>query len=444
MFHCTQMTRISLLLLIAVSAAAQEGAPPRKQAADTAQQSPLPRRGSAGIGIAGEAGRIVIRDVFPNTAAEKAGLQKDDVLLSIDGKPVATPADFTGPLSRRTAGEKVTVGFERGGEKRTATLTLLERLREKSDAYDVTYGEVSDGTHRYRTIHTKPKTGTPAATLFLVQGLGCGSIDNPPPGHSYPLLIATLSRHGFATLRVDKPGVGDSEGGPCPAVDFHGEVRAFRAALASIKDQNVFLLGHSMGGIQAPLIAQGFPLRGVMVYGSTFNSWAQYMVSNQRRQMRLRGESFENIQDAERFAEELNALFYVQKVPFEKILADHPKFREAFPDGKTFAGGKEGKFFQQLYDMEAAKEWKKIEAPVLAIYGASDFLTDASEHESLAAAVNSWRPGTAKFVQLQGIDHWLRKADDQAASLRQGPGGSEYNELLAETVAAFMKEHAAR
>ena len=435
MFHCMAMRRILLLLLIAAIAAAHEGAPPRLQ-------QELPRRGSAGLAVAVENERVIVRDVFPNTAAAASGLQKGDIILSLDETRVATTAEFTGPLSRRKAGEQVTVEYERAGEKNAVTFALREWPREASPDYDATYGEVTADGHRFRTITTKPKTGAPVATLFLVQGLGCASIDNPPPGNSYLALIASLSRRGFATLRVDKPGTGDSEGGPCPAVDFHGEVRAYRAALASLKDvKNVFLFGHSMGGIQAPLIAQGFPSRGVIVYGSTFNSWAQYMVSNQRRQMRLRGEPFEVIDAQEKASERFNALFYVQHQPLEKIVADDPSWREAFPDGKTYAGGKEGKFFQQLYDVEMAKAWKAVDAPVLSLYGASDFLTEAAEHESLAAAVNSWRPGTAKFVKLEGIDHWIRKAADQQASLNQGPGGSEYDDRLAETVAAFMTAH---
>lgn len=438
MFHCIRMKLTPLLLLIAVTAAAQSGAPPRISSIS----AELPRRGSAGLGIAVDNGKVVVRDVFPGLAAEKAGLQKGDVLLSIDKARVATTADFTGPLSRKKAGETVTVEYERGEEARFVTFALLEWPREKSDAYDATYGQVTDGTHRYRTILTTPKSGAPAGTLFFVQGLGCGSVDNPPPGHSYPALIASLSRRGFATLRVDKPGAGDSEGGPCPAVDFHGEVRAFRAALASLKDtKNVFLFGHSMGGLQAPLIAEGFPLRGVIVYGTVFNSWAHYIIANQRRQMRMRGEPFETIAAQEKDTERFNSLFYIQKLPFQTILEKNPQFREAFPDGRTYAGGKEGPFFQQLYDLELAKLWKGLNAPVLSLYGASDFLTDASEHESLAAAINSWRPGTAKFVKLEGVDHWLRKAADQQASLNQGPGGSEYDDRFAETLAAFMSEH---
>ena len=399
----------------------------------------LPRRGAVGLGLAADANRVVVRDAFPNLPAAKAGLKPGDVLLSLNGKAVTTPAEVTGPLSRIKAGESVRVEYLRDGETRTATLTLQEWPRETSDVYDATYGEVSADGNRYRTILAKPKGAGPFPTVFIIQGVGCGSIENPPPGHSYRALIESLARRGIATLRVDKPGIGDSEGGPCAAADFHTEVRAYRAALASLKDaKDVFLFGHSMGGIMAPLVADAAPLRGIAVYGTTYNSWLQYTLENQRRQQRLQGDSFESIAEDERRAEKFVMLFYVQKQPLEKILAENPVYREGFPDDGTFAAGKQGQYFQQLYDVELAKAWKATNVPVLAIWGASDFLTDGQEHEWLAAAVNSWRPGTARYVRLDGIDHFLRKAVDQAASMKNGPAGSEYDDRLAETLAAFV------
>ena len=153
------------------------------------------------------------------------------------------------------------------------------------------------------------------------------------------------------------------------------------------------------------------------------------------------GESYEALADEERRMERFNALFYVQKVPMEKIVADHPEFAERFPDG-TYAGGKTGKYFQQLYDAELVKAWKATNAPVLAIYGGSDFLTEGSEHELLAKAVNSWRPGTATYVKLDGIDHWLRKAATPEQSMEQGPGGSEYDDRVVERVVELTRADA--
>jgi len=403
----------------------------------------LPRRGMGGLALAEEEAGVVVRDVFPGLPAEKAGLEKEDVIRSIDGQPVTQAAQIISRLGKTKAGDVVKLEYLRRGEVKTATLHITEWPRETSATYDATYGEVTADGNRYRTIVTKPKSGTPAATLFLVQGVGCATVDNPPPGHSYRALVESLSRRGFATLRVDKPGAGDSEGGPCVSADFHTEVRAYRAALASVgATKNVFLFGHSMGGIMAPLIADAHPsLRGIVVYGTTYRSWLQYTLDNLRRQARLRGESYESIAEEERRAEKFGALFYAQQVPLEKILSEHPEYRESFPDG-TYAGGKAGKYFQQMYAAPLVEAWKKTKAPLLAVYGASDFLTDANEHRLIADAVNSWRPGTATFVQLEGIDHWLRTAADQKTSLEQGPSGSAYDDKLAEALSAFIKEHA--
>ncbi|HEY0141862.1 MAG TPA: alpha/beta fold hydrolase [Thermoanaerobaculia bacterium] len=408
----------------------------------------LPRRGAAGLMVETVEGSVRVRGFVPGGAAEKSGLQIGDVITAVDGEAVATSSDVTSRIGRHKVGETVRVAYKREGKPGTATITMGEWPRESNPDWETRYGQVTADGFRYRTIVTRPKGTGPFATVFIVQGVGCGSIDNPPPDHGYRHLVAGITRAGFATLRVDKPGTGDSEGGPCASADFQREVNAYRAGLASLKNEtfvdqkNVFLFGHSMGGIMAPVIAQGHPLRGIVVYGTTYNSWNVYTIENLRRQMRLRGEPFESIADAERQTEKFNALFYVQKVPFQKILADHPEYREIFTDGKTYAAGKEGKYFQQLYDTDTTRAWKAANTRILALYGASDFLTDAKEVEWLAAAVNSWRPGTAKHIVLEGIDHYLNKAATQSDSMKQmrGEAPAEYNPLLVDTLVAFLKE----
>ncbi len=72
--------------------------------------------------------------------------------------------------------------------------------------------------------------------MFLIQGIGLASIDNPVgPLSSYKTIIDDFTRHGFVTLRVDKPGCGDSEGGPARDVDFDTELDGYRQALKMLK-----------------------------------------------------------------------------------------------------------------------------------------------------------------------------------------------------------------
>ncbi len=121
---------------------------------------------------------------------------------------------------------------------------------------------------------TKPKGEGRHPALFFIQGIGLYSIDNPVgPLGSHKIIVDDFARRGFVTLRVDKPGCGDSEGGPARDVDFDTELDGYRQALKMLKARGdvdtdrVFIFGHSMGGVMAPLLAAGVPtVQGVIVF----------------------------------------------------------------------------------------------------------------------------------------------------------------------------------
>lgn len=68
-----------------------------------------------------------IQLVAPNSPAEKAGLQADDVLLSIDGKKIMSSEDLTGFLSGKRPGNQIAVKIHRGDEVITLNVTLAKR-----------------------------------------------------------------------------------------------------------------------------------------------------------------------------------------------------------------------------------------------------------------------------------------------------------------------------
>ena len=57
-----------------------------------------------------------IMEVHPGTPAEKAGLKVGDVVVTFDGKPVATAAALTDLVTRTSPGARVTVGIVRDGK----------------------------------------------------------------------------------------------------------------------------------------------------------------------------------------------------------------------------------------------------------------------------------------------------------------------------------------
>ncbi|MBI4893548.1 MAG: SpoIIE family protein phosphatase [Acidobacteria bacterium] len=66
-------------------------------------------------------------------AAEAAGLQKDDVLLALDGRPVTLPADLYAYLRTVKAGTRMAVTYRRaGGEARQAAVALAPAYDLKS------------------------------------------------------------------------------------------------------------------------------------------------------------------------------------------------------------------------------------------------------------------------------------------------------------------------
>ena len=70
---------------------------------------------------------------------------------------------------------------------------------------------------------------------------------------------------GFVTVRMDRPGIGDSEG-MCAETDFEIELRVYRAAFRSlsrydfIDPSKIFIFGISNGGGFAPLVAEDAPV----------------------------------------------------------------------------------------------------------------------------------------------------------------------------------------
>jgi S1-C subfamily serine protease len=95
----------------------------------------LPRRGILGVGTADTNGAVTITAVLPSLPGATAGLQRGDVITSVDGVPVANNADFLKKL-RRPGGQAVELGIMRAGTAMTVRVVLLEAPKEHDPAVD--------------------------------------------------------------------------------------------------------------------------------------------------------------------------------------------------------------------------------------------------------------------------------------------------------------------
>src|SRR5256884_8240493 len=137
--------------------------------------------------------------------------------------------------------------------------------RESYPNVDVIYDSVtSPYGKRLRTIITKPHDATRKLPVIFVAGwLSCDSVEAPADTKDAAGLVfrGLAQLPEFSLFRVDKQGVGDSEG-VCGETDFESELGGYRAAFHALQkydfiDTNrVYILGVSNGGGFAPLIPE--------------------------------------------------------------------------------------------------------------------------------------------------------------------------------------------
>jgi serine protease Do len=84
-----------------------------------------PTLGTA-LGLDRDSG-VILSDVLPHSAAEVAGLEPGDVVLSIDGKPMRDARDLGLAVFQRAPGEQVSVEIERGTERQTLKVAVLDQ-----------------------------------------------------------------------------------------------------------------------------------------------------------------------------------------------------------------------------------------------------------------------------------------------------------------------------
>lgn len=84
----------------------------------------------SGLFLLGDGDALLVADVAPSSAAERAGLKAKDRLVAIDGKPVNTDALIAvrATLRDSAAGTKVKVEYVRDGRNRSSELVLADRI----------------------------------------------------------------------------------------------------------------------------------------------------------------------------------------------------------------------------------------------------------------------------------------------------------------------------
>lgn len=101
----------------------------RKTSARDFPVSLAPPAGSGFLGVQLDAvdGKVIIKEVTKDSAAEKAGLKNDDYILAINGKAIKDVPGMIAIVSGKKAGEKITLKIERESKEMDVEATLAKR-----------------------------------------------------------------------------------------------------------------------------------------------------------------------------------------------------------------------------------------------------------------------------------------------------------------------------
>jgi pimeloyl-ACP methyl ester carboxylesterase len=300
-----------------------------------------------------------------------------------------------------------------------------------------------------RVFITRPQSTTGRLpVLFMVGWLSCDSVEQPsgPQDGFVQLLYDLAGRSGFATVRVEKPGVGDSGGPKCADADFETELEAYRTAFAALKNapqfdsSRIYILGYSNGGGVAPLVAGDAPVRGYLVFSGWYKTWLEHMLEHERRRMKFSGLQEPQINARmKQYATFYDLYLNGHQTPGE-ILSSHPELKPIWYDEPARQYGRPAGFYQQLQVLNLAEVWQRVNAPVLAVHGEYDWIMSAEDYQLLASALNARHPGSAESIEWPRLDHLLYAHDTAQLAFGRDPHQA-YDPKLSEYVLSWLKRH---
>ena len=314
------------------------------------------------------------------------------------------------------------------------------------------YGSVrtSEGV-RLRTIITRPAgTTKKVPAIFHTQAVSCGSLE-PLPADRLSVLGGLAQRSGMALIRVERSGTGDSEGPGCDKLDYDTEVRHYREALDKmarhpwVDGNRIVIYGSSLGSTTAPLVAEGRKMTAVVVQGGGALTYLERMINFDRFYLERSGKYRpEQIHDEMIRRIAFHQLYLTAKKTPEQIAAERPDLADVW---SSIRGGAEapphyGRPFAWHWQAAAKNfpaAWAKIDAPVLVAHAEYEQFEPRSSHQAIVDAVNARRPGTARLIELKGVDHSVWRYPNAVAAYRD-EGGQRAPEVLLEPVLAWLKE----
>jgi len=274
---------------------------------------------------------------------------------------------------------------------------------------------------------TIPAGKGPFKAVILITGSGAQNRNEELMGHKPFLVIADyLSRNGIAVLRYDDRGVGGSQGkySEATSADLATDAEAafnFLKNNPKINSKEIGFIGHSEGGLIAPIVASSDPNIGFIVSLAGPGVKGQQIVMHQQEDIgKLSGEKESTIREAAEVNKKLYTVLRKEQDNNKaevKILALYRQILEkkktskedtdkAVSQLKSRFGAGTYTWFRYFITTDPSRYWKKVECPVLALNGEKDL--QVSSRENLPAIEKALKSGgncRVKIVSSPGLNH---------------------------------------
>jgi len=367
---------------------------------------------------------------------------------------------------------KIDGKWTQGGMSLDLTVKKVEKLEGRNrpqepkepfpyNSEELLFENEFDGVVLAGTL-TFPKEGNNFPAVVLITGSGAQNRDEELLGHK-PFLVLSdyLTRNGFAVLRYDDRGIGKSTGNFSTATseDFAKDVFSaveFLKTRNGINKSKIGLIGHSEGGLIAPMVANQTKdvafiilMAGPGIPGDSILYLQDQLISKAagendeeiQRSKALQRKLFQtvvNINDNDVLKSELTKIF-------KEILAtlsDEDKQKLGDPEVymkqqiKTLTSP----WFKYFLSYNPVPTLEKVKCPVLALNGENDLQVPYKQNlSSIESTLKKAGNKNFEIKSLPGLNHLFQTSKTGAVS-EYGQLEETISPLALETMLNWLKK----
>ncbi len=407
-----------------------------------------------GVGLAVNFHLGKLRDGTPRGTMDSPsqgaiGLKLDTVARDKETLNLAVKSiggDFSGKFD--SDGTSAVGKWTQGGMAMPLTLKKVDKLTEAKrtqmpkppfpySTEEVAYDSKAPGVRIAGTLTIPPGPG-PFPAVLLITGSGAQDRDESLLGHKPFLVLAdALTRRGVLVLRVDDRGTGKSTGnfGSSTTFDFADDAQAgfhYLKGRKQVAPGKVGLVGHSEGGLIAPIVAARTPeVSFIVLLAGPGLPGGDILLAQQALILKASGVPEDKIKESTAIPTRMIAI--IKETPDPKAAetklkaandeamtklpeAERKAMAESDPNGTALAR-LTTPWFRTFLDHDPRPTLGKVRCPVLALNGELDLQVPCKDNiEAIRQAITSGGNARLTARALPGLNHLFQTCKTGAPS----------------------------